>query len=307
MIDPFKIKRRSDPLPKPTPVLDERNDPTTPTATLQIYSFIDAYLGRKEQDTHVNRASAASMCHLRRWFQGHGYPGEALTPRVIVNFTLGDLTEHTVKYFIAQGCVGPGKLYSHVDFGKVIGQFTIQNGKEITLYDQEDLTAQIGELTVTAHVDGWGKRNSDGLWELIEVKSAADYGYDRFKEEGPGEYLKQAVVNLQTGRAKELGAVGVRFFYLKKNTGHMWDRYFPYDAELALEVAEEYRLAAGDERPRAPYHLTEETFRTKPTGRIVAKYPCSYCPYLAECKGPHEIEFKGNTPVYVFKKQKESA
>ncbi len=309
MIDPFKVKKSSAPVAaaKPLPPMDERHDPSTPTATVQIYDYINEALGRKEADTHVNRASAASMCHKRRWYQRQGYAGEPLTPRVIVNFTLGDLTEHTVKYFIAQGCVGPGKLYSEVDFGKEVGRFTIQNGKEIILYDQEDLTAQIGEITVTAHVDGWGKRNSDGLWELIEVKSAADYGYERFKDEGPGEYLKQATVNLQTGRAKELGAVGVRFFYLKKNTGHMWDRYFAYSFDLSLEVAEEYRLANAAEEPKAPYNLKEETSRQKPTGRIIAQYPCSYCPFLAQCKGPHQVEMKGASPVFVFSKKKESA
>lgn len=284
---------------------DERNDPSTPTATLQIYDYIDGQFGRKVMDTHINRASAASMCHKRRWYQGRGVEGESLTPRKLVNFMLGDLTEHTVKYFIAQGCVGPGKLYSEVDFGKEIGEFTVQNGKRVILYDQEDLTAYIGGMTVTAHVDGWGKRNADGKWELIEVKSAADYGFDQFKDAGPGDYLKQAMVNLQTGRAKALGATDVRFFYLKKNTGHMWDRLHPFDEALADEVAEEFKLASGEAEPKAPHPLKAELFRTKPTGRIVAQFPCTYCPYLLQCKGEHRVEFKGQTPVYIFQDNSE--
>lgn len=287
---------------------DERNDPSTPTATNQIYDFIADYLGRKGEDRHINRASAANYCYLRRWFQKEGYPGEALTPRKIVNFMLGDLSEHSVKYFVTQACVGPGKLYGEVDFGQEIGEFTIQNGKVIKLYSQPDLEANIAGFRVTSHVDGWGKRNSDGKWELIEVKSAADYGFDEFKENGPGDYLKQAAVNLQTNRAKELGATEVRFFYIKKNTGHLWDRLHTIDPILAENVAEEFRLANQAERPAPPHQLAEETYRKSPTGRTVAKFPCTYCPYLTECHGAHELEFKSGRPVYVFsKKEKVSA
>lgn len=293
---------QSDLVENPYARFEDKPDPEVPTATLQIYSFIHEFLGRKEQDRHVNRASSAYMCHLRRWFQKEGYQGESLTPRKLVNFTLGDLTEHTVKFFIKQACVGPGKLYSEVDFGNPVGTFTIQNGKEITLYDQPDLEAKIGGITVTAHVDGWGKRNADGQWELIEVKSAADYGFDDFKSSGPGDYLKQAMVNLQTDRALELGARDVRFFYLKKNTGHIWDRLYPFDDVLATEVTEEYKLANGVERPKAPHPLKTEVVRGKTTGRVIAAFPCNYCPYLTECKGLHEVQFTGHgKPVYVFK------
>lgn len=274
------------------------SDAEIPTATLQVYEFISRYLSRPDS-THVNRASAANMCPKRRWFQRNGAKGEAITPRKIVNFTLGDLSEYTVKFFIEQGCVGPGKLYSEVNFGKPVGSFTIQGGKEIVIFDQEDLIAYIGGITVTAHVDGWGKRSLDGKWELIEVKSAADYGFDEFKESGPGDYLKQAMVNLQTNKAKELGATEVRFFYLKKNTGHLWDRLHPFDAELAKEVAAEYQIAAGDAEPKAPYVAKAETFRGKPTGRHVLPWQCGYCPYTLMCHPDVTVEFKNGKPIYV--------
>jgi hypothetical protein len=284
--------------------LDERNDPTTPTATLQIYNFIETYLGR-EESTHVNRASSATLCYKRRWYQRNGYKGEQLTPRKIVNFTLGDLTEHTVKYFISRACVGEGKIYSEVDFGKPTGAFTIQNGKEITIYDQETLTAYIGGITVTAHVDGWGKRNSDGKWELIEVKSAADYGYDSFKENGPGDYLKQASVCLQTNKAKELGAKEVRYFYLKKNTGHIFDRLHAFDDELARDVVEEFKLANQDNEPIAPYRPIPETYRKAPTGRKVLQWYCNYCPYPTTCHKNAVMEFKNGKPLYVISQTKQ--
>lgn len=297
-IDPFTVRKRN-PETKSEPVA---TDDSIPTATNQIYDYIAQYLGRVGDDRHVNRASAASRCYKQRWYQRNGFPGEPLTPRVIVNFTLGDLSEHTVKFFIKNGCVGPGKLYSEVDFGNRVGSFPVQGGREIEIFDQPDLLAQIGEINVSAHVDGWGKRNSDGKWELIEVKSAADYGFEEFKEQGPGDYLKQAMVNLQTDRAKELGADGVRFFYIKKNTGSLWDRFFPFDRELASDVATEYQLAASDEEPKAPYVPKIETFRSKPTGRKVLEWRCSYCPYKQHCyekRGKLSLEMKNGKPIWV--------
>jgi hypothetical protein len=270
-----------------------------PTASQQIYDFIASSLSR-EPSTHVNRASAASMCFKRRWYQRKGVPGEELTPRKLVNFTLGDLTEHVVKYFISQGCVGPGKLYSEVDFGNVVGSFTIQGNKEIKIFDQPDLVAKVGTIDVTAHADGWGKRNSDGKWELIEVKSAADFGFEDFKRVGPGDYLKQATVNLQTNKAIELGAKEVRFFYLKKNTGHLWDRLHSFDENLFQEVVEEYWLSNQEEEPKAPYVPIPETFRNKPTGRKVLQWQCSYCPYTKECHPKAKLEFKSEKPKYFF-------
>lgn len=281
-------------------------DPSAPTATNQIYNFIGEYLGRGDS-TNVNRASSAPRCHKGRWYQRQGFEGEQLTPRAIVNFTLGDLSEHTVKFFIQRACVGPGKLYSEVDFGKPIGSFTVQGGKEITMHEQQTLTASVGEIIVTAHVDGWGKRNLDGKWELIEVKSAADYGFEEFKESGPGDYLKQAMVCLSTGKAKELGADEVRYFYLKKNTGHLWDRLHPFDAALYADVVEEYKLANGEAEPKAPFVAMPETFRGKPTGRLVLPWQCGYCAYISRCRPEAQLEFKSGKPKYYMPETKETA
>lgn len=291
--------------------IDDQIDGSVPTATLQIYQGIDEKLGRKAVDTHVNRASSATMCHKRRWYQRQGLPGESLTPRKLINFLLGDLSEITHKHYVAEFLVGPGKLYSEVNFGKPVGSFDA-NGKTITIYQQEDLTADIGGILVTAHVDGWGRRNADGKWELIEFKSASDYGFEDFRSKGASDYLKQAMVNLQTNKAKELGATEVRFYYLKKQTGHLWDRLYTFDAELAKDVAEEYKLANADSNsePKAPHFPVLETERKKPTGRKILAFPCTYCPYKTLCQGPLDVEFKAafgkSYPVYVVK-EKESA
>lgn len=276
----------------------DRDEPTIPTATLQIYEYIKDSLMRKEKDTNVNRASAASLCPKRRWFQKNGYEGEPLTPRKIINFALGDLTEHMVKYFIKQACVGPGKLYSEVDFGKPVGTFPIQNGYWIDIYEQETSYATIEDIEVSAHADGWGRRNSDGLYELIEVKSAADYGFEDFKVNGPGSYLKQAHVNMMSEKGRELDVVDVRFFYLKKNTANLWDALFKFDKEMWRQIKEDYVTASQDERPETPYRPIFETFRGKQTGKIVLIWICGYCPYTKECYPTAKLEIKNGKPKY---------
>lgn len=278
---------------------EEKPDPNVPTATMQIYNYINGYLSRGP-DKHVNRASSASLCYKRRWYQHNGYEASPLTPRKMVNFLLGDLSEKTMQHFIKEGCVGEGKLYSEVNFGEAIGEFTIQN-KKIIVYKQEDLTAQLGDITVTAHVDGWGKRNSDSKWELIECKSAADYGFDSFITNGPGDYLKQSTVNLSTNKAKELGATSVRYFYLKKNTGHLWDRLFHFDENLLNDVIEEYKIADSPGEPMRPYVSKLEFYRKVPTGRHILPWQCVYCSYTKTCWPNAELEFKNNKLTWVLK------
>jgi len=295
----------------PWAAIEDKPDPLIPTATLQIYQHIDATLTRPK-DTHINRASSASLCYKRRWFQGKGVVGTPLTPRKQVNFLLGDLSERTTLHFIKEGCVGPGKLYSEVDFGEKTGEIHFQ-GKTLSIYKQQDLVAQIGPLTVTAHADGWGKRNSDGEWELIEVKSYSNYGFDDFKTKGAKDYLKQSTVNLQTTKAKELGAKSVRFFGLRKETGHLWDRRFEFDPALAFIVEAEYLAALADEEPKTPYQPVAETFRKKPTGRMILPFPCNgYCPYTEKCFSNFTIDWKAGqfgqkTPVYVVTQENSDA
>jgi hypothetical protein len=269
-----------------------------PTATLQIYRAVEQELAR-EESTHVNRASAANMCVRRRWYQRMGHRGTPLTPRKILNFAAGDIGEHVVKYFILKGCVGPGKLYSEVDFGKQVGTFTIQH-KEIPIFEQQTLRAVIGGIEVTAHGDGWGKRNADGKWEYIECKTAADFGFDRFVAEGPGDYVNQAHAVMMTDLAESRGVRETRFFFMKKSTGHIWDRLERWDDRIAGEVALGYQLSNREEIPNRPYGAVEETYRRKPTGRQVLPWQCGYCPFTETCWPGVEKQFKNGKPVFVM-------
>jgi len=308
MPDPFKVKKRSETdLPGPPPnnpfTDDDKYDPYVPTATLEIYEHINSDMSRKDSD-HVNRASAATMCVKRRWYQRKGTVGKPLTPRKIVNFLLGDLTEKVLAHFIHQANVGPGKMYSEVDFGKVTGTFEF-NDYTFNLYKQDTVHTKIGDIDVTGHADGYGKRNSDGKWELIEIKSAANYGFKLFKELGPEDYLKQAHVLMASDKCKELGITEVRFFYLRKETGNLYDRLHAWDEAMWEGVKEDYRTSAGDDEPPAPYGKEPILFRKKPTGEWGVNWRCSYCPYMDTCQGPSEIKWKKDQfgtqkPVHIF-------
>lgn len=278
---------------------EKPGDEHIPTATLQIYRAVEQELARKEEGTNVNRASAANMCVRRRWYQRNGYVGQPLTPRKILNFTAGDIGEHVVKYFILKGCVGPGKLYSEVDFGEPCGEFVIQR-KTIQMHAQQTVTSVVGGIEVKGHADGWGKRNADGQWELIEVKTAADYGFDSFVSEGPGDYLLQAHTLMMSDLAESRGVREVRFFYMKKSTGHVWDRLHAFDDQIAADVALGFQLSNREEIPKRPHAPIEETFRRKPTGRQVLPWQCGYCPYTKTCWPDAERQFKNGKPVFVM-------
>ena len=290
---------------------EDKADPHVPTGTLQIYNDIGRLL-KKEDAPNVLRASMATMCPKRRQYTANGEEGTPLTPRKLINFMLGHLTEKTLQFFIKKGCVGDGKLYKEVRFGDVIGSFKYQD-EDIELYDQPewgfDIKAAEKLLHISAHPDGVGLRNADNKWELIEIKSAANWGFKQFKEEGAGDYLKQAHACMMCDEAKELGVDSVRFWYMRKETGHVWDIVHDYDNALGLEVVSNYIDSVSSVAIASPHGLVSEmTGRgsaKRPTGKKIAKFPCTYCPYLEKCHGKFKLEWKGDQwgnqkPMYVF-------
>jgi hypothetical protein len=277
--------------------LEEKSDPLIPTGTLQIYQYIADYL-KRDSDNNVNRASAANMCPKRRWYQRKGFEGEAITPRKMLNFLFGDLVERVQLFFIGNGCVGPGKLYSEVDFGESLGSIQFQ-GKDLILYKQKSMSFEFNGLTVTGHADGFGKRNSDGLWELIEIKSASDFGYENFKKKGPEDYLRQSHALMMMNESRLRGVKSVRFFFQKKSTGHTWDQLHKWVDDTGKKVLSDYMVASGEQEPVAPYDFVEKK------GKKALQWYCEYCPYKRPCKGEFELKWKpdrfGNLrPEYIF-------
>lgn len=268
---------------------EDKADVAIPTATLQIYEQIAQELKERES-TDVFRASAANLCVRRRWYQRTGQKGSALTPRKIVNFLLGDLTERVLLHFIKTGCVGDGKLYRKVNLGDTLGSISFQS-RDLEIYKQKDLSFKIGDQTITGHADGFGLRH-DGKVELIEIKSAADYGFNNFKLKGPEDYLKQSHALMMMDESRRLKIRHVRFFFLRKSTGHLWDRVYEYDEKIAKEVRDEYVRSGEEKIPEDPYGFEPERFRGKETGRKTVGWKCQYCSYLSVCKGEYTLEWK---------------
>ncbi len=302
----------SDLVKNPYAAFEDKADPSVPTATLQIYDFIGKSLEKPKEDINVNRASSATNCPKRRWYQRTGVQGTPLTPRKLMNFMLGDLVEMVTLHFIKEACVGPGKLYSEVDFGEVVDDVRV-NDKVLKTYKQKTLTTKVDDLVVTCHADGFGKRNSDGEWELIECKSSANWGFQTFKSDGPEDYLNQSHTCMSSEEAKMMGVKSVRYFYMRKETGHIWDRLFYFDPVLWENVRKDFLRVMQPEEMPAPYQLVPEmqsNGRGKPrtpTGKMIAQFPCTYCPYLENCKGKFTVEWKedqnGNfKPNYIFAK-----
>lgn len=276
---------------------ENQADVEIPIATRDIYQYVNDTLMQHE-DNNVLRASMATMCVKRRWFQRQGVKGIPLTPRKVLNFTTGDVVEIVLKHFILEACLGKDKLYKAVNFGIHAGTITL-NKKEIKLYDQPTLSFKLPTgQTVTAHPDGFGQRH-DGSWELIEIKSAANWGFDDFKKNDP-DYLAQAHAVMLTEEATAMNCRTVRFFYMRKETGHIWDRAFPFDDTRAAKVIEDYIVTLKEEMPPAPFSPVPQTKRVTrggkpdkiPTGKETVKFPCTYCPFIYDCHGTFDLEWE---------------
>lgn len=282
------------------PFSETDDDKLLPQGSIEIYRYINELNEEREPRIELS-ASSMSRCYKANWYQYNGYESLPLNPRAGLVFILGDVTEHVMKYLIASSCVGEGKLYSEVDFGEKTGEFVIQHRKFDT-FKQETLEIPMSkEHVISGHADGWGKRNSDGQWELIEIKSAATFGFDKFKRGEVPDYIKQCHTLCLSTKAKALKVKGMRFFYMNKNTSHVFDRFYHFDKAIALKVYEEFWLSISEDEPERPYELVDETYYKKKTGRKIAAYPCSYCSYVTTCFDGLKREVNKDKPVWVLK------
>jgi len=285
--------------------------------TRQIYDGINEAQKKKEKYVNVNRCSAASYhgdesCVRQKQLRGHGAEGKPMAPRAYINFDLGNHYELECLALIKEWCTGEGKIYSEVYFGEeyvTIPKEISNTLVDITYYHQPEWSFKIGKQVITGHPDGIGKRNSDGKWELIEVKSASNWGYKSFEKDGKCGYLGQGHSLMLCEQAEKLKIDSIRFWYGRKETGHPHQEVFKYNEKIAQEVIDNYVKAASDEYIAPPFPLVDETFRRKPTGRKIAAYPCTYCDFIKECHGEYTIDWKptqcGNKkPVFVFEGEK---
>lgn len=279
----------------------------------QIEEGLREFIAKQPLDTYVNRSSSASRCVRERWLKRIGTIGEPTQPRMFLVWKYGHMAEDFYKQLVKMFCVGPEKLYSEVDFGTPIRSFMVDS-IEVLQYEQPTVYTKITDkLTVTGHVDGWGKRNADDKWEVMDFKTASNYGYDKFVAGEIPEYIYQMASLLLSDKAKELGAESSRLWYWRKETEHLHDKPFPFLKNDIEKVRREFIVAASEPEPAPPYELEQEktynrsTKQYDPTGRmIIPNYPCGYCAYKAHCYSEVQLEFKSGKPVWVYRPKKVS-
>jgi hypothetical protein len=228
----------------------------------------------------ILRASSSGKCSRALWYKKNNYEEETINPRAIINFALGDLTEHLYKNLVRENMVGPLKLYKELVLGKETGEFYSQ-GRMFKAYEQETWSFDLDYLgetqKVTAHADGYGLRN-DGVWELFDFKSSSNFGFMSFLKDGPVDYLPQAHTLMMTNEARELNIKEFRFYYLKKDTGHIASRLIKYDKEIEKKVINNFKEAIGINRPKIPYSPLID----KKLGKVLP-WQCSYCGFKDHC------------------------
>lgn len=299
------------------------SDTNETQACVEIHAWVNEVLGNREaKPGAANRASSAPQCVRKRWMANQGIAGEPMQPRSLVVFATGDVVEHVYKYFIAKACVGPGKLYAQVDFGEKSGTFIIQH-REFDIHKQETVYTRIAkpdgtELAIPGHADGWGKRNSDGEWESIEIKSAASFGFDDFVA-GKCDYLPQSHTIMMSDKALNLGVKSTRYFYMNKNNSQIFDRLYQFDEAIWEKAKQDFLLSNGPTMPAMPEGVeglgaepvtkyNRSTKQYDPTGQFKLGWKCGYCEYRANCWPNARLEFSNtNKPIYYVKDESEEA
>ncbi len=271
----------------PYAIHDEQGESELTPLSFEIYSYIEKNQRARANDSNVLRGSAATLCVRRRWYQGKGYAGTPLAPRKIINFAQGDITEKNLAYYVKEGCVGPGKTYKRVTFGKVLGETEI-SGRIIPVYGQLESVFRVAPgKEVLCHFDGIGQRHDDS-YDLLEFKSASNYGFQKFVKNEPLDYLNQAHAYMMTEMCKHFNVKKVNFVFLRKETSHIFSREYDYDHEIAKQVTIDYLLSIARDIPLRPYG---------PDSKGKLPWQCSYCPYVTKCWDAKKV-YRNNKPQY---------
>lgn len=231
------------------------------------------------------RMSGGGHCARKQWYSFKGEVGEPLSPRTINTFLMGDICE-----------VGISTL------ARLAGwEFQSKGSEQIEVFQQVPVPTDRQEpaqepYLVTGHIDDL--LIVDGKKYLVEYKSASEYSYRSFENEGLSESF-----GYHSQHSLYLDALGLDegiMVYMCKNTGHLCDRVIKKDMGLVAQAKENWRKILNDPSiPERKFEAVPETYRKKPTGRIVLPFNCSYCQHVKRCWPGAQLEKHGGKPVYV--------
>ena len=98
-----------------------------------------------------------------------------------------------------------------------------------------------------------------------------------------------------------MGVRHVRFFGMRKETGHLWDSLHEFDQKLADGLARDVRMIFSDAMPPRAFPLK----KNKAGKWVTSAWQCSYCDFVEECHGKYEVTYKkdqfgSHKPTFIF-------
>ena len=232
------------------------------------------------------RGSNPGPCARKMAYTYLGYaPTRDFEARTYVTFATGDLIELFVIGLLKLAgvelrgtCLDEG--------GQLEGLFDAGNGVLVPCHPDGIVLPQIGVTDKEM---------------LLEVKSAADYGFKYEWSRGTysDNYKLQHQVYLDT-----FGVDAGIFFIINKNTGHFAEVLTERDPDYLVWARKNYAMAAAADPDSLPPRFidNENTGRKRDKkGNLTANlaWLCSYCDFSRHCWPGVQVEFEKGKPVYV--------
>lgn len=235
---------------------------------------------KTEKLNHLYTTLITKSCARQSAYKYHGFEGEELSARTLVNFLMGDLAE--IAFLILAELAG----------AKIEGNNT-------------ELKINEGDLSFTCRPDGVYLDPKTGKSYNVEIKKMSEYAFDEWKEgtlDDTWGYRTQAMMECRAWKEAGKDVVGTAFLGMRGITGHFHEEIIPFEPGLvdkALNRAKQVVSSTKEELPIRGVAPEAETFRNKPTGKERLNVVCQYCPYKQHCYPDFKMELKGGYPRWL--------
>lgn len=218
--------------------------------------------------------SSHFYCPRQIYYDLNGADKEAPAPRAYDAFAFG----HTVEALAVAKCILAGLPveYPSINTGQLRGKL---------VFDGDPLRGSVDMVL-----------NIDGVSIPVEIKSMADFGFDKAKKEGVENtfgYLDQ----LKNYIAMLNAPYGI-FLCVKKSTGHMFEQRVEADPEAVKRNEDSYRAAKAGLPDRPDWAKTRVV--AAPGGKVerVDDVRCGYCSRRAVCWEGFDQAVVSGKPVW---------
>ena len=206
--------------------------------------FLRRVLSFGEKRESTLRMSNIGKPDTQLWFDLHGYEKhENLTPSAILKFMYGDVIEELVLSL----CEAAGH--------------TVERRQE-----EVELEGILGHID--AIIDG----------ELVDVKSASSYSFERFKDGSLKDNDSFGYIMQLSGYAEALGKPRGYFLAMDKTLGHTTLMESPALSDMAGRIRKIKEMLACDTPP-----IPKCSIKVEKNGNEYLGSPCSYCAFKHHC------------------------